>query len=277
MSLALVQPDPLAAITAAQSRIRLRRRGRARWYEIERDGKWEKVPGVTTVISVIDKPGLKHWAANLQFDADILTAWEAHDSGMRFPNVAAFDSWFRLNSPAKKAHVEALREACDHGKQVHKLIENFLREQLDLAVEPFQASDEALFTFSGFKEWAASVKLRPLMVEAVLASFVHGFAGMMDGIALVEIADGFTLLDWKTSKAVYGEHRIQNVAYRMQVKELTGVFPGGMLVRLPKDGGEIEPVALTGEEDDPEMLFDVFLHCLGMHSWAKKYGPLKRR
>jgi hypothetical protein len=268
---------PVEAIQAAQSRIRRKQRGNAHWYELEFGGEWVKVPGVTTVLSILDKPALKHWSANLQFDADILTAWEAHEQDLSFESLESFNSWFRDTAPRKKAHVEKLREAQDHGKQVHRLIENCLRERLGLPVTEFEASDEALFTFSGFKAWAASVELQPLLVETPLASFKHRYAGGMDNLALVNLTEGLTVLDWKTSKAVYQEQRIQSVAYRMQVYELTGVMPKGMLVRLPKDGGEIEPVSLDSEMDDPEMLFGVFKALLSIYPWAKMYGPLRKR
>jgi len=268
----------LDTIRTAQDKIRLVKRGNARWYELLIADAWERVPGVTSPLAVLAKPALPFWAANLQFDADILTAWEAQLSGISFLGLDDFDSWFRTEAPAKKAHVEALRKACEIGTGVHDLIENNLRERLGLEPKPCDVSDDARFVYEGFNEWADGVNLRPLMTESRLASFRHRYAGTMDSLALVEMDDELTLLDWKTSKAVYPEMRLQNVGYRKAVEEMTGILPAGMLVRLPKDRGEIEPVRLNDPaRDDVDRLFGVFLNLLAIYPWAKEHGPLEDR
>lgn len=278
MRLALVQPDIVSAIEAAQSRIVLKKRGRARWYEIEIDGEWIKVPGVTSPLGMLAKPALVSWAARLQVDADVMTAWEIYESGKKFKDAAEFDGHFRSAAPAKRAHVEALEKAISIGDDVHSLIENNLKERMGLPVEAVDASDDARFVYAGFSEWADSVDLKPLMVEARLASFKHRYAGTMDNLALVRLDGDLTILDWKTSKGVYPEMRLQNVAYRKAFQEMTGVLPNGMLVRLPKDRGEIEPVPMNHpEKDNVEELFKVFLSLLEIYPWAKEHGPLANR
>ena len=265
MNLSLVQHDPLTAIAAAQERIRLKKRGFARWYEVEvSPGVWVKAAGVTSVLKPLNKPGLVYWSANLQFDADILTAWDG--AGKPFMDFAEFDGWFRSAAPSKKAHVTALREAADLGKGVHKLIEANLRERMGLEVEPFEVSDEARFVYTGFDEWAESVSLKPLLAESALASVQHKVAGTLDTVAFVLANDKPLLLDYKTSKKVYVEHKLQLTAYAKLMQEMCGVLPDRAVVRVPKDGSGIE---MTAIEDDPEELWRVFLCLRSIYDWAK--------
>ena len=136
-----------------------------------------RVPGVTTVIGgqlAWSKPALLWWA------------WSQGKEGKDFR--------------------ETKDEAADLGTRVHALIERQMRGQLIGEI-----STDCESALLAFYEWRDSVKLEATGSEVPMVSEKFGYGGTIDYPALVSRRR--VILDLKTSKGVYPDHRIQLAAY----------------------------------------------------------------
>lgn len=269
-------PDPIDEIRATLEAARTKTR-RDRWhrYEVQVGRTWKRMPGVTSVIGILDKPALLPWAARIQQEADIEVAWhilresQGSDSPWLTDDRLLFEERFRELAGAKKEHQKHLKEASELGGDLHKLIETWCLQRMGVPrPEPVINNEQAYYVYAGFEQWAKSVDLYPLAIEAPVYSLKHCYAGTLDCLALVN--GDLTLIDWKTSPRIYPEMRLQNVAYRQALAEMTGQEAAGLLVRLPKTGEdealEVEPVPIT---DDVEAFFQVFVSLLPAFAWVK--------
>ena len=144
------------------------------------DGK--RLPGTTTVIGVMSKGyGLKKWY------------WQM---GMDGIDVEKYVD--------KTANI---------GTLAHYMIECYLKdEQPDL--EPFSEEmiDAAENCLIKFYDWEAENELEVLGVELTLTSESHKYGGTID--LYCRLNGEYTLVDLKTSKAIYDTHMIQLAAYK---------------------------------------------------------------
>lgn len=216
-----------------------------RFYSI--DGADAPYPSVTHVLACIAKPALISWAANqeraLVMDA-AANLWVDLNRGvladcaqsMVMPDRsrAMFIARLQGRIGTHKAHAKQLAKAGEIGSQAHALIEWDVRRQMGQAVGPEPlATDAAQWAFMAFQDWAKSVNLKPLLIEQVVYSRTHRYAGTMD--LLAEVNDVITLVDVKTSKGVYPEYFLQVAAYAKALDEMGHGQPAqGVIVRLPK-------------------------------------------
>jgi len=116
-----------------------------------------------------------------------------------------------------------------------------------------------------YEDWARSVNLEPLFIEQTLWSLTHGYAGTMD--LLAKVNGRTTLIDFKTSKGIYAEYDLQNVAYQVALAEMGHAAPegGGLIVRLPKV--EIDPAFEVHPCAPVDELLPVFLSALRVWQW----------
>lgn len=169
-------------------------------YGYEVDGEFLR--RVTTHLGGIAKPWLGGWAAK---------------------EVAKFavENWKMLLELIKKGETtQAIKllkgapwskrdDAADRGTAVHNAIEAFVNddplpdgmneEEFDCAV----AAEAFLESFVG----------QTLAAELTVFSFTHDYAGTLD-LWCVDKSGERWILDWKTSKSVYANHAVQQVAYR---------------------------------------------------------------
>ena len=139
---------------------------------------------------------------------------------------------------------------------MHALIEWNLRQQLGQRVGPEpRVVDDAQWAFMAFQDWATSVQLKPLLIEQIVFSTTHGYAGTMD--LLAEVKGVPMLIDFKTGKAIYAESALQSVAYQVALAEM-GHTPaqGGLIVRLPKV--QTDPAFEVGVVPPAAALFPMF-------------------
>src|SRR5688572_22813430 len=200
------------------------------------DGDETPYVSVTHALQVIAKPALINWAANteralcLDAAADLyLDLVKAQPMGR--PTFLATLTG-RLGK--QKAHQKALAKAGEIGTQVHALIEWNLRRRLGQQVGPEPRIVEAAqWAFMAWEDWAKSVDLKPLLIEQIVFSGTHKYAGTMDLVA--EVSGVPTLVDFKTGKSIYAEAHLQSAAYRYALAEMGHLAPDrGVIVRLPK-------------------------------------------
>ena len=247
---------------------KLHQRGNAHWYELQ-DGR--TLPSVTTMLTVVAKPALMYWAANVERESCIKAAADLWEGAPHSPPMsrASYVATLTQRLGKEKAHTKKLQAAGDIGSQVHALAEWNLRRELGEVQGPEpQISREAAVAFSKYETWRATVDLTPLKLEQTVWSDAHGYAGTLDLYARVgELA---CVGDWKTGKAIYPEARLQIAAYREALIELGHATRDtyGLIVRLPKAHEDPDPEAMLITPAECDELFKVFLHVKALWEWA---------
>ena len=78
-------------------------------------------------------------------------------------------------------------------------------------------------------------------IEKKIYSKKYNYAGTLDLICTTKKSNELTLIDWKTSKAIYDNYIYQPMAYKFAFEEETGEKIKSMkIIRIPKNGGNIE-------------------------------------
>jgi hypothetical protein len=236
-----------------------------RFYNV--DG--ELFPSVTHILGAVNKPALIPWAAKQEREAvsEAATALYGELSAGGQPYPA---SWFAAALAAKlgtvKAHQRTLAKAGDIGTEAHQAIEWLLRTALGAEAGPKPViSAPARIAVQAFKAWALEVQLKPILIERIVYSKQHRYAGTLDLLARVNGV--LTMIDFKTGKAVYAEAHLQAAAYGAALLEMGYREPAqSLIVRLPKVAGdppvEVVPVA------DPAALLPVFLATRQLWEWT---------
>jgi hypothetical protein len=235
-----------------------------RFYDI--DG--ESYPSVTTILGCIGKPALINWAANQERALITDAAADLYIDLCKAKPMSrsAYVTTLQARLGQQKAHKRELEKAAEIGTQAHGLIEWNMRRALDQKVGPEpRVVDDAQWAFMAFQDWAASVQLKPRFIEQTVFSRTHQYAGTMD--LLAEVNSVLTLVDFKTSRGIYPESFLQNVAYQVALVEMGHATPSaGLIVRLPKHQSdpafEVAPVPPASE------LFPVFLAVKQLWQWS---------
>lgn len=177
----------------------------------------EFVPGVTTVLNLLNKPQLVAWANNL--------------------GLQGIDNRKYLD------------EAAQVGGLGHYLIECAIKEMSPEEHIPDYSQNQierASHAVSAWQTWCEQFRsVETVESEVQLVSDEHRFGGTIDW--LVKINGILTLVDFKTSAAVYRDHRIQACAYWKLLQE-NGYRIGGLqIIHVPRGPGEVvDPTPMSG-------------------------------
>ena len=153
---------------------------RSKQHTVYKNAAGKRLPGSTTVLGVIDKPALKFWANTIGLEGIMI-----------------------------REYVDGLAEI---GTLAHEMVHSYLRDKPmnldDWAPNQVKA---ATVSYDKFREWALPRKIEVILAEEPMVSELYQFGGTPDIIARV---DGvLTLIDIKTSKAIYDEHAWQVSSY----------------------------------------------------------------
>lgn len=148
---------------------------------------------VTTVLEVLAKPALIHWAARTAASL-VLADPDTYDTAQR----------------AAGGIYAARDKAADRGTLIHSFAEALARgATLDTDGLP----DAVRGYGKAFVSWTQTVRPVPLFTEANVYSDQHGYAGTTDLIAAFPDKQ-IRLVDFKTGSAIYPEVGLQMEAYR---------------------------------------------------------------
>ncbi len=163
------------------------------------------VPGVTTILGMLDKPALLDWA------------WKLGLAGEDFRKVRD--------------------KAASIGTIAHYLTECHLKkEKPDMSEFSPADVDKAENSFLGYLDFEKQHNLEVIFSEMPLVSENLKFGGTIDCYAKV---DGkLSLIDFKTSKGVFPEMRVQVAAYRALLEECGHKVEKVHLLRIDKESGE---------------------------------------
>ena len=230
-------------------------RGKGRHYTHPQTG--ELVPSVTNVIGIMDKPALPRWAA-------LEVARSAYRMRHALPEMGESEAIDMLkSSPWNRS-----KRAADRGTDIHSYLEARINswevDDLSPDAEPYREAADG---------WLMSAEIEPIATE--LTVFHPTYAGTVDFVGRV---DGrLTILDFKTSKAIYDEAALQlgalwgcysdqhgdPVAWRDGKFELAEDVDL-LVVRIGEDGFETKQVA------DPYASLVGFVSLL--EAWHWKHG-----
>jgi RecB family exonuclease len=175
------------------------------------------VPGVTTILNVINKPYLVAWANRL---------------GLEGTNTAKYKD-----------------EAAAIGTLAHYLVECRLRStQPDLKDFTPAQVERAGYSLRSYDAWLANqTSFEPIKVELRLVSEKYHYGGTIDTYA--DLNGKTALVDYKTSAAVYDEHKAQVAAYGKLLQENGYSLQRILLVKLGRDEGDsYEEVSLSAPQ-----------------------------
>ena len=221
--------------------------------EIEHGGQTYKLPSVTTVIDrVLAAPELVEWRINTACEDVISQAdklfKEIGDNG--YIGCGTFEAELRARIGSQWKDKKIAGIAAGLGTRVHSLIQRHLKEEMGRSLEPLEgeSSERAVSAYEAWQRWRATQDFRPIEVEKTVYDIDNMVSGQLDCIAM---HNGYRkLIDWKTSKGLYYSHHLQVSAYWMCEKFLGnhGII-GALIVRVPKDGGEVKDVVEIDEKE----------------------------
>ena len=160
------------------------------------DGK--PIPGVTTLLGKgLPKPALPRWAAKsaAEYVADNLEVLNS------LPDRES------IIATVKQSPWTARDRAAVRGTDVHALAEELIHGR-DVDVPEHLAGH-----VNGYVRFLDEWQPTPIITERPVANRKWWYAGKPDAVVTLPSGERL-LLDWKTSKGVYGETALQTAAYR---------------------------------------------------------------
>lgn len=226
-----------------------------------------ELPSVTHILSCLAKPALITWAANTERAMVLEAAADLYEDIHGTPRLSrpSYIDTLTRRLGVVKAHKRESDKATEIGSQAHKLIEHTLRSALGAVVGPApKVCEEALWAFMAFEDWARTHEVQPIRIEETVWSREYGYAGTLDLVARV---DGqVSVVDFKTSKAIYAESHLQNVAYQVALAEMGHEdVSRGYIVRIPKN--TTDPAFEAVECPPRAVLFPTFMSVLDAWKW----------
>jgi len=252
------------------------------YYRFDADGNRVEIPGVTTVLQIIDKSKpLMLWAVKLA----IMTIQAGlHNADGSRKELSTEDLNWLLND-ARTKHSQELEEAGDVGHIVHGILE----EQIKLAIKnnngvlqplDFPPTDERVKNSTGAAfEWTQKHKVRFIFTERKVYSREYDVAGTGDGLAWVsscddpsccseEYVDRLAFIDWKTSRSMRTTYILQTAIYRFCYIEETGEpVTDTWVLKLDKETGKL--TSLHRSPNTFEMELEAFLAALNLYRRMK--------
>jgi len=193
-----------------------------------------KIPGVTTVLGLLNKPALIIWANRL---------------GLQGIDSSKYRD-----------------EMADIGTLAHQMILDYFKgETTDTCEYSESQIDLAENCLISFWEWEKGHKIEVIMAEAQLVSNKYGYGGTID--CFCKLDGQFTLLDFKTGKAIYPEFFYQLAAYEQLLAEAGQLIEVTRILRIGRDADEGFEERSVG---NLEKHFEIFTHCLAIYNLLKE-------
>lgn len=181
-----------------------------RAHQVYKNAAGKRVPGVTTILGLIAKPALVHWA------------WQMGSEGKDYKKVS--------------------EQAAGIGTIAHAMCECHVKGmELDTSNLSKEDLDKAETAFIKFVSWWDSNGFKCIASELQMVSEYYQCGGTADIIA--RDRDGkLVLIDLKTSKAIYSEHRVQTSVYAEMYEEThSDPIDRVLIARIGKeDAGDFE-------------------------------------
>ena len=189
-----------------------------------------RVPSVTTILGILNKPALLDWA------------WNLGTQGIDYKAVRD--------------------QAGGIGTLTHYLIMRELTgEKPDTSEYSAQDIDKAETCLLKYYEWSKVHEVKPLLVETPLVSENYHFGGTIDFYGMVD--ERFTLVDHTTARGIYAEKIYQVCAYKELLNENNKRVDDIIILRYGRD-----PTEGFEERDITSSVigWQIFLNCLSIYN-----------
>jgi hypothetical protein len=222
------------------------------------------VPGVTTILAQLAKPGLIPWAAGKAVDRMRPYLELIKSEMIAAANIDIDD----ILAKAKKEHKEAKEEGGDLGSKMHDFIANYYRmirngarrdESYSTvgAVVSGLGDPRANKAWGAFFNWDLEHTPFPILIEHQVVSH-YKYGGTLDFFGILDGKN--TVVDFKAANAIYPETVMQTAAYGFALMEMASSAEdvnGWGCLRLDRETGDPEYVSY--EQDEIEYAFQRFL------------------
>lgn len=191
------------------------------------------VPGVTTVLKILNKPDLIDWA------------WRCGREGIDYREV-------RDN-------------ASDIGTLAHYLITCHLKGEVpDTSEYSSEQMEKAKNCLAKYVRWEKKHALTPVMMETPLVSEEFRYGGTLD--LLAELDGEFALIDFKTGRSFYPDMLYQLAAYWKLLEEQGWPVSSARILRIGTDEDEDFEESVSTSLDNE---WQIFTHCLEIYRLQK--------
>lgn len=197
-----------------------------------------RVPGTTTITSLLDRPQLVAWANRLGL--------EGIDSASYRDSMAGIGTL---------VHAMALSDLS--GQPLAEDLQEYSPKEVGLA-------ENAMIKFL---DWRKAHDVKPVLLEAPLVSEKYRYGGTLDFYG--EIDGKLSLADLKSGKAVYPEMVYQLAAYRQLLVEHGHPVENVRIVRIGRDESEGFEERIFGNLD---AAWEVFAHLRAIYDLKKQLG-----
>jgi hypothetical protein len=233
-----------------------------------------RVTGATTLIGGgVPKPNLIYWAgktvAEFVKDNPLEVELFRQKHGIApAEGEPVFDMVKELASQPNK-----IRDAAgERGTEIHDYAEKLLHGQ------PVVIPPELLPYVEGYLQLIDAWDIRPILTETSVGNRANWHAGRLDSIVEIgALGNVRVLLDWKTSRGVYGETALQTAAYKKSEFYVLDDQPDveiplpeverTMVCHITDHGSFLYDLAKTPEEIDRH--YDMFLAAAYTHKTKK--------
>lgn len=215
-----------------------------------RDGN--SVQGVTSILNVIDKPGLPFWAVSVatKYIQNKLTHGQYTKEDIQ-----------KILDDSRREHERIRNQAAQSGREIHKVAENII---LGTKYEAFK-DPEVEGKIQSFNSFIQEKQVEFIDTERVVYSEEYNFCGTFDFTC--KIAGKKYLGDLKTGKAIHTKFFLQTAAYQQALFEETGEqLDGRCILRVGKDGYELvfrDNKSLEGD-------YEAFKSALLLSRWVEQ-------
>lgn len=201
------------------------------------------VPGVTTIVGVLNKPALVPWANKM--------------------GLKGIDTQKYVDD---KANIGTLAHALIIGELTGQEVDTS-----DYSQQQISAAENACLSFY---KWQKEHELKIVSAEEALVSEKYGFGGQYD---IFGVVDNFAeLLDLKTGSGIWEEHYYQLGGYLILLEEGGRLISRLRILNIPRSEDEnFQEVVLS--EKMVELAKEMFLDCLSIYNRKKEVKALLKR
>lgn len=210
-------------------------------HQVYKNSKGEKLVSVTTVLNLINKPAIPAWANKLGFEG--INYFEELQRTAKIGSlVHAICEFYTAKTPIEwdKYTKEEIKKACKISKR--------------------------FFEFVSMQD-----EFKPILSEGAFASDKYGYGGCIDLIC--RLNGKITLLDYKTSGAIFEEMISQVSAYKHLAEEKGYKIEQVIILRFGReeaDGYEYREI----RKKELKQGFKVFKAALKLYNEKKKFDKL---
>lgn len=215
------------------------------------------VYGVTGITSILSKPALTTWALNLCVST-------IRDN---YKDIQNENDLERILQLGRQASWKVSKDARELGKRVHQFADDwFSQTPSDKIVAALKTqSDEERFSLLNLTKFLDNTDIKRIFGEKKIYSKKYNYAGTVDFLG--NVGNILTVIDWKTSNAIYPSYFLQTAAYAQAIEE---EFPQykvekTMIVRVGKQEGDLEVEMHTDWQKD----LSVFLALKTAYVWSQ--------